>query len=46
VAATDFPTTFTAFTSDCAPHWGPPEFTEWEQYGRMWASLVEWLADA
>ena len=34
------------FTSDCAPHWGPPEFTEWEHYGRMWATLIEWLADA
>lgn len=33
-----------AFTSDCAPHWGPPTFTEWEQYDEMWANLVTWLA--
>jgi len=35
-----------AFTSDCAPHWGPPEFTQWEHYPAMWANLIEWLAAA
>jgi uncharacterized membrane protein len=35
-----------AFTSDCAPHWGPPEFTDWNHYPAMWADLVEWLAAA
>ena len=33
-----------AFTSDCAPHWGPPGFLEWEGYPRFWCNLVEWLA--
>jgi uncharacterized membrane protein len=35
-----------AFTSDCAPHWGPPEFTDWEGYDPLWSNLVRWLADA
>jgi uncharacterized membrane protein len=35
-----------AFTSDCAPHWGPPAFTDWEGYGPLWSNLVRWLADA
>lgn len=34
-----------AFASDCAPHWGPMEFVEWEGYPQLWASLVRWLAD-
>jgi uncharacterized membrane protein len=33
-----------AFTSDCAPHWGPHEFMQWEGYGRFWSNLVEWLS--
>ena len=33
-----------AFTSDCAPHWGSPEFMQWESYGRFWGQLVAWLA--
>lgn len=33
-----------AFTSDCAPHWGAPGFTEWQHYDEMWANLVSWLA--
>ena len=33
-----------AFTSDCAPHWGPEEFVEWEGYPTLWTSLVRWLA--
>lgn len=33
-----------AFASDCAPHWGPTEFVEWEHYPTLWASLVRWLA--
>lgn len=31
------------FTSDCGPHWGPPEFVAWSHYGRMWSNLVTWL---
>ena len=33
-----------AFTSDCAPHWGPAKFLEWKGYGRFWNNLVDWLA--
>ena len=33
-----------AFASDCSPHWGPPEFLEWEHYARFWTQLVGWLA--
>ena len=32
-----------AFTSDCAPHWGSPEFVEWGQYNKLWQQLVDWL---
>jgi uncharacterized membrane protein len=32
------------FTSDCAPHWGPPEFLKWPHYDRLWTGLVRWLA--
>ena len=31
------------FTSDCAPHWAPPEFVEWESYNRMWQGIVGWV---
>jgi len=33
-----------AFTSDCAPHWGAPGFTDWEHYDQMWTDLITWLA--
>ncbi|GGJ01547.1 hypothetical protein GCM10008995_09180 [Halobellus salinus] len=33
-----------AFASDCAPHWGPMEFVEWDGYRRLWADTVTWLA--
>ena len=32
-----------AFTSDCAPHWGPKEFVEWKDYNRFWINLMDWL---
>ena len=32
------------FASDCGPHWGPPEFTAWPGYPRLWCNLVRWLA--
>jgi uncharacterized membrane protein len=32
------------FTSDCAPHWGPPEFMSWPGYAPLWVNLVSWLA--
>lgn len=30
-------------TTDCAPHWAPPEFCEWEYYDAMWQGIVNWL---
>jgi uncharacterized membrane protein len=33
-----------AFTPDLAPHWAPPEFMAWEAYGRLWQSVLGWLA--
>lgn len=33
-----------AFTSDCSPHWAPPEFCErWDGYGNLFDGLVRWL---
>lgn len=34
-----------AFASDCAPHWGPPQFLEWAGYGKLWNNLVRWLSE-
>ncbi|MET0772294.1 MAG: glutamine amidotransferase [Candidatus Limnocylindrales bacterium] len=34
-----------AFTPDLAPHWAPPEFVSWDAYGRLWQSLLGWLAE-
>ncbi len=31
------------FTSDCAPHWGPPEFVNWAYYGQLWKGLLDYL---
>lgn len=35
-----------AFTTDCAPHWGSPDFTGWEHYGDLWMNMIEWLAES
>ena len=32
-----------AFMSDCAPHWGPPEFMAWAGYDALWAGILAWL---
>jgi uncharacterized membrane protein len=32
------------FSSDCAPHWGPPAFVGWEGYAKLWLNLATWLA--
>ena len=32
-----------AFTTDCAPHWWPRPFLDWEGYSRLWSNLVTWL---
>lgn len=31
------------FTTDCAPHWAPPEFCEWEYYDKIWQGIADWL---
>lgn len=31
------------FTSDCAPHWGSPEFVAWECYDTLWKGLLDYL---
>jgi len=33
------------FTSDCAPHWGPPEFVNWEGYNRLWKGILDYLIE-
>ena len=32
------------FTSDCAPHWGPPEFLNWPHYVTFFSQMVRWLS--
>ena len=32
-----------AFASDCAPHWGPKEFMDWESYRPLFGNMVRWL---
>ncbi len=33
-----------AFASDCSPHWGSKQFTNWEFYSAFWVNVVTWLA--
>jgi len=35
-----------AFTSDCAPHWGPPAWLAWPGYALLWNNLVKWVSSA
>lgn len=35
-----------AYATDCAPHWSPLEFCNWEGYAVLWNNLVKWLAHA
>lgn len=35
-----------AFTSDCSPHWGSPDFTGWSGYETLWKNITDWLARA
>lgn len=30
-----------AFATDCAPHWAPPEFLEWDGLPTLWAAIIE-----
>lgn len=34
----------TAFASDLAPHWAPPEFINWTHYPKLWNSILGWTA--
>jgi uncharacterized membrane protein len=35
------------FTSDCSPHWAPPEFCEqWGGYATLFDNLITWLSSA
>lgn len=34
-----------AFMSDCAPHWGPPQFVDWAGYDPLWAGILAWLTE-
>lgn len=31
------------FTTDCAPHWAPPEFCHWKHYDRLFQNIASWL---
>lgn len=33
-----------AYTTDCNPHWAPPEMIDWEHYPALWNRLANWLA--
>lgn len=32
------------FASDIAPHWAPPEFTDWKGYPVFFSNYISWLA--
>lgn len=34
------------FTSDCAPHWGTPEYLNWQGYRVFFSQMVLWLNHA
>lgn len=31
------------FASDISPHWGSPEFLEWESYNTLFSNMAKWL---
>lgn len=33
------------FTSDCAPHWAPPEFCSWESYAFLWQGILKFVTE-
>ena len=33
-----------AFAPDCAPHGAPPEFLNWDYYGKFFANTIQWLS--
>lgn len=34
-----------AFTTDCAPHWAPQEFLEWEGLPRLWNAILDYVTE-
>ncbi len=34
-----------AWTSDIGPHWVPPEFANWQGFGRLWRQCLAWLTE-
>lgn len=34
------------FASDCAPHWAPAEFTDWQGFPILWKNMIDWLTKA
>lgn len=32
-----------AYATDCAPHWSPEAFCNWQGYGVLWSNLLTWL---
>ena len=35
-----------AFTTDCAPHWGPKAWLEWNGYNTFWNNLIAWVSNS
>lgn len=33
-----------AFASDCAPHWAPTAFVDWQGYAPLWRQIAGWAA--
>lgn len=33
------------FTTDCAPHWAPPEFCDWKGYDILFSNMADWLTE-
>ena len=34
-----------AYATDCAPHWSPEAFCNWEGYPVLWDNLINWLTE-
>lgn len=46
IAAVDYGKGRSAIVStDCSPHWAPPEFCKWPYYNLLWQNLLAWLCE-
>lgn len=46
IAAADFGRGRSAvLTTDCAPHWAPPEFCRWEYYNALFRNFLDYLTE-